>query len=142
MGWDSIKPFMTGAYENKGAVRAVQDFKPKLRELQSRTLSGGQHVYEATLELCNMWNEEKGDKYPRVGVSSWCDRSFALERIRLRCPDIWILCPGIGAQGGHCAAACAVGLRQSDASGLLVSVSRGISQAEDKSVPRWLFVMR
>lgn len=133
MGWDSIKPFITGAYENKGAFVLCKTSNQSSRELQSRTLSGGQHVYEATLELCKMWNEEKADKHSRVGVVAGATDLFALERIRLRCPDIWILCPGIGAQGGHCAAACAVGLRQSDASGLLVSVSRGISSAEDKT---------
>src|SRR5690554_5659788 len=42
---------------------------------------------------------------------------------------LWILCPGIGAQGGDLEQACDAGLRE-DGSGLLISVSRGISQAE------------
>jgi uridine monophosphate synthetase len=133
MGWDSVKPFVTGAYENKGAFVLCKTSNASSGELQSRTLSGGHHVYESVLELCSTWNEERGDGFPRVGVVAGATDLPALTRIRSRCPDMWILCPGVGAQGGDCVSVCAAGLRRSDGSGLLVSVSRGISTAEDKT---------
>ena len=44
--------------------------------------------------------------------------------------SLWILAPGVGAQGGDLEAALHVGLR-SDGLGMLIPVSRGISRAED-----------
>jgi uridine monophosphate synthetase len=48
--------------------------------------------------------------------------------VRSLAPDLWILAPGIGAQGGDLYQALQAGLR-SDGLGLLVPVSRSISQA-------------
>src|SRR3546814_461113 len=45
-------------------------------------------------------------------------------------PGLWILCPGVGAQGGDLEEACNAGLRE-DGAGLLITVSRGISKADD-----------
>ena len=45
-------------------------------------------------------------------------------------PDIWILAPGVGAQGGDLDAACLAGLND-EGSGMLIPVSRGISRADD-----------
>jgi len=52
----------------------------------------------------------------------------ALRGVRMRMPDVWILAPGIGAQGGTLTEALAAGLR-ADGEGLLVHVSRGIARA-------------
>ena len=54
----------------------------------------------------------------------------ALARVRALAPDLWILAPGVGAQGGDLVQALQVGLR-SDGLGLLVPVSRAISRATD-----------
>jgi orotate phosphoribosyltransferase len=55
----------------------------------------------------------------------------ALRTVRKSCPGIWILCPGVGAQGGEPGPVCAAGLRTGDNSGLLISVSRAISRANN-----------
>ena len=54
----------------------------------------------------------------------------ALRRVRKCVPGMWILAPGVGAQGGNLEEALAAGLRP-DGMGLLLPVSRGISRAED-----------
>ena len=138
MGWDSVKPFVTGAYSNKGAFVLCKTSNPSSPDLQDRKLSGGQHLFEGVLDLCNKWNKEKLEEsdsngQPRVGIVAGATNVPALSKIRSLSPSIWILCPGVGAQGGDCASVCAAGLRKSDASGLLVAVSRGISRAEDKT---------
>ena len=56
----------------------------------------------------------------------------ALTRVRAAAPGLWILAPGIGAQGGNLVEAVTAGLRKSDGMGLLVPVSRGISRAENQ----------
>jgi uridine monophosphate synthetase len=54
----------------------------------------------------------------------------ALADVRRLAPDLWILAPGVGAQGGDLGAALQAGLRQ-DGLGLLVPVSRAISKSAD-----------
>jgi orotate phosphoribosyltransferase len=51
--------------------------------------------------------------------------------VRSLVPDMWILAPGIGAQGGDLEKTVHAGVRRTDRSGLLVNVSRGISRAAD-----------
>jgi uridine monophosphate synthetase len=50
--------------------------------------------------------------------------------VRAHAPRAWILVPGVGAQGGDLEAAIRAGLR-SDGLGLVISVSRGVCQADD-----------
>jgi uridine monophosphate synthetase len=45
-------------------------------------------------------------------------------------PELWILAPGVGAQGGDLRKAIAAGLR-TDGMGMLIPISRGISQSSD-----------
>ena len=49
--------------------------------------------------------------------------------MRAVAPDLWILAPGVGAQGGNLRGALVAGLRP-DGRGIIVPVSRGISRAE------------
>ena len=53
----------------------------------------------------------------------------AMEKARAAAPDLWILAPGVGAQGGNLREALAAGLRP-DGRGIIVPVSRGISRAD------------
>ena len=54
----------------------------------------------------------------------------ALAAVRRLVPEMWLLAPGIGAQGGDVAAAVKAGAR-ADGAGILPVVSRGIAGAED-----------
>ena len=54
----------------------------------------------------------------------------ALTRVRRSAPTLWILAPGVGAQGGNLEEALQASLRP-DGMGLLLPVSRGISRADD-----------
>lgn len=50
--------------------------------------------------------------------------------MRALCPDIWILAPGVGAQGGDLDDVIRAAIRD-DGKGIIVPISRGISRAED-----------
>lgn len=50
--------------------------------------------------------------------------------MRALCPDIWILAPGVGAQGGDLDDVVRAAIRD-DGMGIVVPISRGISRAED-----------
>jgi hypothetical protein len=64
--------------------------------------------------------------------------SAAVAAVRAQAPRTWLLCPGVGAQGGDLALCCAAGLVVATpggsprrATGLLFPVSRGLSAAAD-----------
>ena len=134
MGWDSVQPFVTGKYENRGAFILCKTSNPSSKDLQELKLSSGQLLYEKVASICSKWNDDSCSKGngPCVGLVVGATDLPALENIRKLNSNAWILCPGVGAQGGDAMDVCNVGLR-SDASGLLVSVSRGISKAANMS---------
>lgn len=133
MGFDSIKPFVSDKYTNKGAFLLCKTSNSSSSDMQEERLLNGDLVYEKVVKLCNKWNQESMEHSlsvdGQVGVVVGATDLKALKAVRELAPDIWILCPGVGAQGGAAPDVCEVGLRARDQSGLLVSVSRGISSA-------------
>eukprot|EP00918_Siedleckia_nematoides_P022464 GHVU01048360.1.p1 GENE.GHVU01048360.1~~GHVU01048360.1.p1 ORF type:complete len:369 (-),score=60.29 GHVU01048360.1:1388-2494(-) len=73
--------------------------------------------------------EREGDDGP-LGLVVGATDPDALRAVRLQHPRMWLLCPGLGAQGGDMAAAVAAGLRL-DGSGMIIPMSRAIARAED-----------
>lgn len=74
---------------------------------------------------CNDWNACQGTC---LGLVAGATDISSLSAVRKAAPTAWLLCPGVGAQGGSLEEACAAALR-SDGSGVLVAVSRSISHA-------------
>jgi len=137
MGWDSVQPFVTGSNATKGAFVLCKTSNPSSSDIQDRrviNVSGGEpsppFVYEMVAELCNSWNTRQDRAPGNIGLVAGATDTAALARVRAAAPSLWILCPGVGAQGGEPEPVCKAGLRL-DGSGLLVSVSRGISRAKD-----------
>lgn len=87
-------------------------------------------MFEHVLARCLAWQEKVQDSL--VGVVAGATDIFSLRLIREKAPETWILCPGVGAQNGELKLVCPAGLR-ADGSGLLISVSRAISKAENMS---------
>jgi uridine monophosphate synthetase len=84
-----------------------------------------QTVWEQVAALAAAWNER--DNLGLVVGATYPD---ALRRVREIAPDLWILAPGVGAQGGELESALRAGLRE-DGLGLLIPVSRAISRSDD-----------
>lgn len=125
LGYDSIEPFLRDS--NRGVFLLCKTSNPGSADLQDVILSDGQYLYERVARLAQEWNCSDN-----VGLVAGATHPEALRRIRSLAPELWILAPGIGAQGGELQAALQAGLR-SDGLGLLIPVSRGISQAPDVS---------
>lgn len=57
------------------------------------------------VHLCNGWNEglmsQSGSQWPALGLVVGATDTSALEAVRSISPSVWILCPGVGAQGGE-----------------------------------------
>lgn len=132
LGWDAIHPFVTGQHANKGAFVLCKTSNSSANELQAVVLQDGQLVYEKVADLVNSWNSSSSSnlRMPALGLVVGATDPIALAAVRRAAPDVWILCPGVGAQGGAAEQVCPAGLR-SDGSGLLVSVSRALSKAEN-----------
>lgn len=148
MGWDAVHPFVTQSYSGRGAFILCKTSNPsssvwlnfilslfyyglmffKSKEMQLVITQNGQNYYETVLDRCIQWQSLAPDSL--IGIVAGATDIDALRNIRNKAPDMWILCPGVGAQGGEARDVCAAALRQ-DGSGLLISVSRGISKASD-----------
>lgn len=126
MGRDSVDPFVGGRPE-RGCFVLCKTSNPTAGDLQTLPLAlpSGHLLYEHVAAKCAEWNADDN-----VGLVVGATDVQALRRVRAVVPDLWILAPGIGAQGGNLDEAVSAGL-SADGMGLLVPVSRGISKAAD-----------
>jgi uridine monophosphate synthetase len=135
LGYDSLTPFMQDP--EKGIFLLCKTSNSGSVDLQDLPLGGHYRlmmVYEKIAGLATEWGTN--DNLGLVVGATFPD---ALRRVRHWAPDQWILAPGLGAQGADLEAAMRAGLRQ-DGLGLLVTVSRGISRAEDPEAAAREFV--
>jgi len=137
MGVDSVAPFMRDPHA--GAFILCKTSNPSSADFQTipcslSTIGSGCQsrvlpwlLYEEVARRAGEWGTQYQD---RIGLVVGATDPDALKRVRAIVPDMWILAPGIGAQGGDLIGACAAGLSKG-ASKLLLPISRGISQARD-----------
>jgi uridine monophosphate synthetase len=130
LGFDSLEPFLSRP--GKGVFLLCKTSNPGSGDLQDLAVAGlsgifarGARLYEHVAALASGWNT--GDNLGLVVGATYPE---ALARVRRVAPELWILAPGIGAQGGDLEAALQAGLRR-DGLGLLVPVSRAVARAED-----------
>lgn len=123
LGSDALQPFLDDP--ERGVFLLCKTSNPGAEDLQSLITSGGLTLYECVAQLAVKWNRSDN-----LGLVVGATQPEALQRVRQIASDLWILAPGVGAQGGDLSAALLAGLR-ADGMGLLVPVSRGISRAED-----------
>ena len=114
---------------------------PGSNDILALSLSSNQTVYEKIAELANEWSQKAAaetpgsdpSEPPRLGLVVGATDPVALANARKAAgPNVWLLSPGVGAQGGDLDAACRAGLNEAG-TGMLIPVSRGISRAEDKA---------
>jgi uridine monophosphate synthetase len=124
MGKDSIDPFIS--YPGKAVFVLARTTNPGAQAIQ------GLDVYKdgVTLPLYMRIAKEATGWGPNVGLVVAGNDAIALAAIRSIAPDAWFLAPGIGAQGGEVETAIVAGARK-DGSGILINVSRAISNAEN-----------
>jgi orotidine-5'-phosphate decarboxylase len=126
MGLDSLEPFLR--HEGRGVFLLCRTSNPGGDDLQSLRLDGGERVYERVARLAaGPWN-----RAGRVGLVVGATYPDELARVRAIAPELPLLIPGIGAQGGDAAAtmAAAVGGAAPAAAGrIVVNSSRAVLYA-------------
>jgi uridine monophosphate synthetase len=124
LGYDSLIPFLQDPA--KGVFLLCKTSNPGSSDLQDLPVEGDRFaLYEKVALLAAGWNT-----HDNLGLVVGATHPKALARVRSLVPDLWILAPGVGAQGGSLQDALAAGLR-ADGLGLLLPVSRAISRSAD-----------
>lgn len=132
LGRDSIDPF--AAYEGKGLFVLCHTSNPSAGAFQKMEISDWRQLdRESNWPLYLHVAHEAVQWSPNVGLVVGATYPAAVADVRKVAPDAWFLIPGIGAQGGDLEATLAASLRR-DQQGALISVSRGISLADDHGV--------
>ena len=127
LGYDSVTPFL--AYREKGTILLCRTSNPGARDFQDLQVQEGdgqtRPLYEVVARKVQSWNSAGN-----CGLVVGATYPQELARLRELCPEMPILIPGVGAQGGDLEAAVNAGV---DAQGELaiISVSRGILYAGD-----------
>lgn len=132
LGEDSLAPFLEDP--QRGAFVLCKTSNPGSGDLQDLRLADETaldglgatlRLYQQVARLAQTWNR-RGN----LGLVAGATHPQALRAVRQAAPELWILAPGVGAQGGDLAAAIHAGLRP-DGLGLLLPVSRSIAASGD-----------
>jgi len=134
LGSDSIAPFLQDPQH--AVFLLCKTSNPGAGDFQDLRLAVGQAgamdraLYEVVAARAQAWarSEELGPG--GIGLVAGATYPEALARIRRQAPDLWLLAPGVGIQGGGRDAALQAGLR-SDGLGLLLPASRAVARAAD-----------
>ena len=121
LGFDSIEPFLT--YTDKGIFILCRTSNPGASDFQSLLCADGLPLYEAVAQKAKQWNV-----YGNIGLVVGATYPEDLKKIRSICPEMPLLIPGIGAQGGDLASTVNYGV---DGQGekAIINVSRQILYA-------------
>ncbi len=122
LGADSLEPFLRRP--ERGCFLLCKTSNPGSADLQDLPLASGEPLYMAVARLAGgRWNANGN-----VGLVAGATHPAAVAAVRAACPDLPLLVPGVGAQGGALAEAVRVAV---DARGelALISASRSILYA-------------
>jgi len=121
LGFDSIEPFIS--YQDKGVFILCRTSNPGAVDFQDLRCNTGSSLYETVAHKAKEWNV-----YGNIGLVVGATYPEELKKIRAICPEMCLLIPGIGAQGGDLASAVKYGV---DAQGekAVINVSRQILYA-------------
>ena len=123
LGGDSIEPFID--YKDKGVFILCKTSNSSGAEFQSKKLDNDSFLYESVALWANTLN-----KYNNVGLVVGATAPEELSAVRSISPDLPLLIPGVGAQGGDLSHS----IRAGNSSSIgIINISRSISFAGDMS---------
>lgn len=120
MGRDAADPFL--AYPGRAVFMLCRTSNPSAGRLQELEIDR-ESLFLKVADECVSWSD-------RIGLVVAGNEPARLEAIRVRHPEVWLLAPGIGAQGGDAESAAALGADR-EGFGILPVVARGIASADD-----------
>jgi orotidine-5'-phosphate decarboxylase len=128
LGFDSIEPYLR--YAGKGVILICRTSNPGGADLQEQVLASGERLYEHIARLAaGPWNTNG-----QVGLVVGATFPAEIARVRQLAPQLPLLIPGIGAQGGDAAATVRAGWRGeagATTAPIIVSSSRAVLYPAD-----------
>lgn len=121
LGFDSVEPFIN--YRDKEVFLLCRTSNPSAADFQDLNLTTGFSLYEAVARKAKEWNI-----YNNIGLVVGATCPEELKKIRSVCPEMYMLIPGIGAQGGELASAVSYGVN-AHGEKAIISLSRQILYA-------------
>lgn len=116
MGFDTLRPFTdycTPSGGRKGMFVLLRTSNPGAADIQQQELKNGGIVLERVIDELNRQAAHFRSLYGKdccspVGAVVGCTQQDDATYLRERCPDVFFLIPGYGAQGGDAAIAAAL----------------------------------
>ena len=127
LGYDSVAPFL--AFHDKGVIFLCRTSNPGARDFQDLLVQGEEGrvrpLYEMIAQRVKSWNTAGN-----CGLVVGATYPQELSNVRSLCPDMPILIPGVGAQGGDLETSVVAGV---DVAGekAIITVSRAILYASE-----------
>ena len=122
MGFDSVAPYLE--WEGRGAILLCRTSNAGGDELQGLDVGAGERLFERVARLASgPWNRSA-----QLGLVVGATYPLELARVREIAPDLPLLVPGIGAQGGDIQASVRAG-RDAGGGGIILNSSRAILYA-------------
>ena len=125
LGYDSVAPFL--AYRDKGVLLLCRTSNPSARDFQDLRVQGDdgevRPLYEVVAQRVQTWNTNGN-----CGLVVGATYPAELRTIRGLCPDLPILVPGIGTQGGDLQASVVAGVN-AHGERAIISTSRSVLYA-------------
>jgi orotidine-5'-phosphate decarboxylase len=125
LGFDSVEPFLN--YKDKGIFILCRTSNKGARDFQDIRSAAGEPLYREVARKSGEWNV-----HGNIGLVVGATYPDELKEIRQLCPDMPLLIPGIGTQGGDLARVIQYGV---DARGekAVIAVSRQVIYASNGS---------
>lgn len=121
LGRDALEPFLE--YADRGILVVCHTSNPGATDFQELSLgqgNGQRPLYEQVALKALEW-----DRLGNVGLVVGATYPEQMQKVRRLCPDMVILAPGVGAQGGDLENTVKYGVN-ADCEGLIVNASRSV----------------
>ena len=121
LGFDSVEPFIE--YSDKGVFILCRTSNPGAVDFQNLPVSDARLLYETVALKASEWNIQGN-----IGLVVGATYPEELKQVRELCPEMPLLIPGIGTQGGDLASAAKYGV-DTHGEKAIIAVSRQILYA-------------
>jgi orotidine-5'-phosphate decarboxylase len=121
LGYDSVEPFLQ--HKDKGVFLLCRTSNKGAKDFQDIADSAGKPIYEIVAAKAREWDRENN-----IGLVVGATYPEELKTIRELCPDMPLLIPGVGSQGGDLELAIKYGI-DSRGQKAIINVSRQIIYA-------------
>jgi len=125
LGFDSVEPFLD--YKNKGVFILCRTSNSSSSDFQDLVDNFGMKLYQSVALRASDWNKDGN-----IGLVVGATYPEELKEIRKLCPQMLMLIPGIGAQGGDLEFSVKYGVDTNKEKAVIVAARQVLYASKDK----------